>query len=222
MHRATRLDQRAADAPAQQLAVEHRWRTPLPMRLPPASACRRSARDRRAAAFRRGSDSWRCPGCACVPLRSRSAPRRRRADSQALNTTSGGSRPSADRCVPVSSPSASARPPSPGLLFIEGGVTGVVNDVVAARFEFGGHARERRGVAGDFGEPHRLAAARECARCVRARPRRRADRRSDSRSAAHRVRAARAARRRSAPAPGRRLHSAATVRHRAPGTSRAG
>ena len=43
-------------------------------------------------------------------------------------------------------------------LFIERSVTGVVNDVVSSRFEFRGHARERRGVAGDFGQAHRLAA----------------------------------------------------------------
>ena len=97
----------------------------------------------------------------CVRCAARAAPRRRRADSQALNTTSGGSRPSADRCAPVSSPSASARPPSPGTLRVEGGVTGVVNDVVSAGFEFRGDARERRRVAGDFGEAHGLAAAEQ-------------------------------------------------------------
>ena len=44
------------------------------------------------------------------------------------------------------------------LPFIERGMTGVVNDVVTTRFEFRGHARERRGVSGDFGEAHRLDA----------------------------------------------------------------
>src|SRR6185436_1392819 len=44
---------------------------------------------------------------------------------------------------------------------VKGRVTRVMNDVVSAGLEFGGHARERRGAAGDFGEPVGLATAQQ-------------------------------------------------------------
>ena len=66
-----------------------------------------------------------------------------------------------------------------GPLRIEERVARVVNDVVPAGFEFRGDPRECRRFADDLGEAHALRARRECARCVRARFPRRADRRWD-------------------------------------------
>ena len=117
----------------------------------------------------------------CVSLRLRAAPRRRRADSHALNTTSGGNRPSADRCDAGELAVGEREAAVARKLFIERSVAGVVNDVVSPRFEFRGDARQRRGVAGDFGEPHRLAAPEEVRDAFALALGARADRRWDSR-----------------------------------------